>query len=150
MAQRMHRGSVLGFVLVGVLLLALVAGGIYLVRHQLTATTSPTTGSEASDNAAAPDKPSETADSSTKPDETTTKETKSDLEQALQSQSEAEKKAQAQKEAQEREAAQSAPVQPSSTAELPATGPADTLITLLGAALLAGTAFAYIRSRALI
>ena len=38
MAQRIQQGSILGFVLVGALLTALVIGGIFVVRHQLATT----------------------------------------------------------------------------------------------------------------
>jgi hypothetical protein len=149
MAQRMHRGGVLGFVLVGVLLLALVAGGIYLVRHQLIAN-NPTSGKESTDKTAAPAAPRTTTDSSDKADDSTKNQSSSDLEKALQSQSEAEKKAKAQKEAQEKQVAASSASQSNTAAHLPETGPGDTLATIVGAMFLAGTIFAYVRSRALI
>jgi LPXTG-motif cell wall-anchored protein len=145
MKQYRSKGSILGFVLVGALLTALVIGGVfaakrYIARNQSNETTSTTV-------AQAPVK--ETQKSTASSDKTpATKST--DLQKALEQQSAAEKKAQEQKAASEAASkTTSAPSTPAPTS-LPTTGPGDSLLTIVGATLLAAAGVAYRRSRALI
>lgn len=151
MARRSEQGNVLGFVLVGALLIALLLGGVWLVRNQLAknnvqgtvATTSQSTANNTSDSSTSTGSSDGTGGN--------------DLKDALAAQQTAEeKKAQEQKAAQDAEAAKSASTSESSTTTattsttLPTTGPEEALLPLAGAASLAGVSLAYARSRRLI
>jgi predicted lipid-binding transport protein (Tim44 family) len=140
MAQRIQQGSVLGFVLVGALLTALVVGGIFVVRNQLANKSNDTTSGQVATDQPDTNKPDATKDNS------------DDLKKALEQQSAAEKKAQEQKAASEAQQNSAAAANSNTTAtnSLPTTGPAGTAMTLMGAALLAGASVAYARSRSLV
>ena len=152
MAQRIQQGSILGFVLVGALLTALVIGGIFVVRNQLAkngGTQNPGSTQVAKDQTGQDDNKSGTSSNNSNSDS---------LKKALEQQQAEEKKAQEQKAASE---AQSNSTSSSSSAagstgstsaasNLPTTGPADAMWTVLGATALAGVSIAYVRSRSLI
>ena len=143
MTQRIEQGSILGFVLVGALLTALVVGGIVVVRNQF----------------AKNDSQVETDQSSQDSGTSSTNKSGDDLKKALEQQQAEEKKAQEQKAASEAQQSQSSGASMSGTNggtgstsnanNLPATGPADAMLTVVGATLLAGTGVAYARSRSL-
>jgi hypothetical protein len=136
MTQRIEQGSILGFVLVGALLTALVIGGIAVVRNQLAK----------NDSQVATDQSSQKSGSSS------TGSSSDELKKALEQQQAEEKKAQEQKaasEAQQSQPASSSQGTTSNANNLPTTGPADAVWTILGAGLLAGTSMAYARSRSL-
>ncbi len=141
MAHRSEQGNVLGFVLVGALLVVLLLGGIYVVRHAIS-------GSGSNDIATKnqPETNSSTADD---PDNKTNSSESS-------SGSQAEPGDQAQKDSSDKNSSnnQSSSTNPSGatgqTGTLPQTGPADTLVSVVGAALLAGASLSYARSRRLI
>lgn len=151
MARRSEQGNVLGFVLVGALLVALLLGGIYVVRNNMAhlatddGTSAPIaadTDKESGNDAAPTGEENKAADNKT--DEQRLKEN-------LEAQSAAEKKAR------EQQAANSSTATPidkgataSSAASLPATGPEEAVLPILGATLLAGTVLSYARSRRLI
>jgi predicted lipid-binding transport protein (Tim44 family) len=149
MKQYRSKGSILGFVLVGALLTALVIGGVFAAKRYIAqnqANDAPSTTV-----AEAPVKETQKA----KPSSDTTSTAKSDdLQKALQQQSAAEKKAQEQKAASEaaskEAAATSGSTASTSTTSLPTTGPEDSLVAMVGATLLAAAGVAYRRSRALI
>ncbi len=157
MKQRRQKGSILGFVLVGAVLTALVVGGVFAAKRYIAMQQT----SESTDTAVVKEPTKETTKTTNSGDATPSSNS-NDLQKALQEQSAAEKKAQEQKAASER--ASSAPsnssTAPSSQSSsststtraesLPATGPEDSLIAMLGATLLAGAVVAYRRSRALI
>lgn len=154
MKQHRNKGSILGFVLVGALLTALVVGGVFAAKRYIAQ--NQTNDAAGAIVAEAPAK--ETQKTVTSSDKTST--SKSDeLQKALERQSAAEKKAQEQKAASE--AAAKAPPAPAvsnpsntpastNTKSLPVTGPEDSLIAIAGATLLAAAGVAYGRSRALI
>ncbi|QQS21628.1 hypothetical protein IPM09_03810 [Candidatus Saccharibacteria bacterium] len=136
MAQQMHKGTIVGYVLVGALLLALVVGGIFVVKNYATKNN---TGNETN---------KVVEDTVTQSNEALSS-TNTDLEQALKNQASQQKQT-------------DSPAKSSSTAttsdssitstsnHLPTTGPEDLIIPLIGATLLAGTAVSYVRSRSLI
>ena len=153
MAHRSEQGNILGFVLVGALLVALLLGGIYVVRN--------TVGHVATDDgASAPiaansDKESG-KDATPAGDEGKTADNKTDeqrLKETLEAQSAAEKKAREQQAANKSDTATgkdgSTPAA-SSAGSLPATGPEEAVLPTLGAMLIAGTMLSYVRSRRLI
>ncbi len=151
MARRSEQGNVLGFVLVGALLVALLLGGIYVVRNNMapiatddgaSAPIAADTDKESGNDAAPAGGENKAADNKT--DEQRLKEN-------LEAQSAAEKKAR------EQQAANSSTATPTdkgatalSAASLPATGPEEAVLPILGATLLAGTVLSYARSRRLI
>lgn len=142
MTQRIQQGSILGFVLVGALLTALVIGGIFVVRNQLAKNGTQNPGSSQVATDQSDQKNTGTSSNSSNSDS---------LKQALEQQRAEEKKAQEQKAASEGQSSGTASNNTASTASnLPTTGPADTLWTVLGATALAGVSIAYVRSRALI
>lgn len=123
MTRRREQGNVVGYVLIGLLLTAALVGGIWLARHPIggpasSRTTSDTTSSPSEDNDL-----NETNDT----DKTTDEELKETLSQQSQS--------------------SNTQGSGSTTSDLPATGPTDTLFEMLGATLLAGSTVAYVRSR---
>jgi outer membrane biosynthesis protein TonB len=146
MKQRRTQGSILGFVLVGALLTALVVGGVLVAKRYISGQQASPTTTEVSDKPAAA--PSDKKDTSS-----TNGKNSTDLKQALEQQSAAEKKAQEQKAAAEAEnntpRSTTSTSSTSATNSLPATGPADTLVSLTGAMMLVGAGVAYSRSRSL-
>lgn len=124
MTRRFETGNVVGFVLVGVLLTAMLVGGIWLARHPAESSSPETTPQTASK-----DKKTDTSDKKT---------TDEQLKQTLAQQ--------AAKSAADKQSSSSTST-PSTT--LPTTGPADVFIETVGAMLLVGTFVAYVRSRSL-
>ncbi len=158
MSHRKEQGNILGYVLVGVLLAALVIGGIFVVRRYLPS--SDTTGTSSSSDGT----PTATTDAPTKPSTETDKNSE-ELKAALAQQAAEEKKAQEQKAANESKpatttttgtttgltSAATASVATGTDAnKLPATGPEDTALSMVGITLVTALAVAYVRSRALI
>lgn len=154
MVRNRERGNVAAFAIGGLVLLGLLAGAIYVVRNKTPQATNvaQTTTSKPS---------TESTNSSDKTDTTTTTDPNSDLKAALAKQAEEEKKAQEQQKAQQSEpqttpqttvtttpTTSTAPV--ASGSSLPTTGPEEVIVPMLGATLLAGVGFAFVRSRALI
>lgn len=142
-----EQGSVVGFVIGGVLLLALLVGGIVLYKNNI----SKMIGIKANDSQVAT-----TTDTSNKTDETKTDNQAAQNEAALKQQQEAEKKAQEQNKAANSTpvATTPNPVQVPHTATapsqaLPKTGPTENAImAAVGMSLVIGSANAYYRSRA--
>lgn len=149
-----ERGSVAGFVIGGLVLLGLLAGGIYVVRNNMLGQGSQV-ATQSTDKAATS---TEKADNKT--DEN------ADIKAALAKQAE-DKKAKEQEEAKKKEAEKAAAEKntQSTTAtagtsgatsgsaaagHLPTTGPEEVAVPLLGATLLAGVGVAFARSRALL
>ena len=153
MSHRKEQGNILGYVLVGVVLAALVIGGIFVVRRYLPSsdTTNAPTQSDST--------PTATTDAPTRP---STDENSDELKAALAQQAAEEKKAQEQKAANESKpattstttasltATTSASTTGTNAAALPATGPEDTLLSMAGVTLMTALVVAYVRSRALI
>lgn len=144
MAQRIEQGSVLGFVLVGAVLLGLLAGGIYVVRHMQstdnTATTKPATPSKDNKNTAdngssAPAKPSTSNEDQ--------------LKAALDAQSKSKEESK-NSDTSTSGSSTSANNSASSAAALPKTGPEQVVGSMLGAAFLVASVVSYTRSRRLI
>jgi FtsZ-interacting cell division protein ZipA len=129
MTRRFETGNVVGFVLVGVLLTAMLVGGVWLARHPAGSSSSQTTSQTTST-----DKTADTANKTT---------TDEELKQTL-----AQQAAEAAEAKQNNSSSTSSSTSTSST-KLPTTGPADTLIETVGAMLLVGTFVAYVRSRSL-
>ncbi|MDB5187235.1 MAG: hypothetical protein JWM07_707 [Candidatus Saccharibacteria bacterium] len=138
MANSNQGGSILNFLVVGGVLTALLVGGAYLVQQRSTR----------SSTAPAPVAVQPSGQSSDKAD-TTTAPVADDKKAAVETKKEEPKK--------ETPKAAPAPVKESSkpaaqqpapaTAELPKTGPADFLSSIIGAGLLSGMIVAYTRSR---
>ena len=158
MSHRKEQGNILGYVLVGVLLAALVIGGIFVVRRYLPS--SDTTGTSSSSDGT----PTATTDAPTKPSTETDKNSE-ELKAALAQQAAEEKKAQEQKAANESKpatttttgtttgstsAATASVTSGTDANKLPATGPEDTALSMVGITLVTALAVAYVRSRALI
>ena len=159
MSHRKEQGNILGYVLVGVLLAALVIGGIFVVRRYLPS--SDTTGTSSSSDGT----PTATTDAPTKPSTETDKNSE-ELKAALAQQAAEEKKAQEQKAANESKPATTTTTGTTTTGstsaatasvasgtdanKLPATGPEDTALSMVGITLVTALAVAYVRSRALI
>lgn len=146
MARRIEKGNVVGFVLVGVLLVGLLAGGVWVVRNSLAGvqseesqgTTVVKNGSDGdSTNGESTDK------SAGENNSTSDKELKDALaKQAAESKNSQDK-------SQNGTGPNQGSVSTSDEAHLPETGPTDTLVSLLGAGLLTATSMAYVRSRSL-
>lgn len=170
MVHHRSKGSVIGFIIVGVLLLGLVAGAIYVVKRGVfNGVTQPTEVARQTPASENKDTPQSDANKSTQP---SAEQKKADeLSAALKKQAEAEKKAKEQSQAASNQppttqTQPSASPQASTTAlnssstpatipqtgvSLPQTGPAENaIVTTLGVSLLAGAIVAYRRSRALI
>ena len=160
MARRSEQGNVLGFVLVGAGLATLLVGGVWFARSQLTNNSN---GDMAS-NAEAPSTP-ETSSSDKKQPNQSEKAGSSNgdkLKDALSTQQAAEeKKAQEQRAAQEASSATKATApaptgetlpanSPAVSSTLPATGPGDVVIPIVGATSLVGVGLAYRQSRRLV
>ena len=140
MARRIEQGNIVGFVLVGVLLAALLAGGIFLVRNHFA---NRDTNETQSTNQTVANK-----------DEEKTEADKA-VEEALANQAAQERKAEEQLEAKKNEpstppAAEVETTPQTGVSNLPTTGPADTMWVALGVMSLAGVGLAYFRSRKLI
>lgn len=160
MARRSEQGNVLGFVLVGALLVATLLGGIFVVRR--IASTQTGSGNEVSVTApvgsdSSTDKTSDTSTTTT--DEATTqsekeKEDKAALENALNSQNSSSQSTTSTAQTTTESTAQSSSTTGASTTgstgSLPKTGPEDTALTIAGATLLSAVAISYVRSRHLI
>lgn len=129
MVRANQGGSVLSFLIIGGVLVALLIGGVYFVRNRANDTIARAT----TDQQKKPDSSHETM--TTKSDDkkagSKTTETKPDA---------SKQEAPAPKPS-------STPPAASRPAELPQTGPAETAITMFGASLLVGAATAYYRSR---
>lgn len=170
MNTKRSRGSVVGFVVVGVLLLALIAGGVYAVKRGVfNGTSEPQIAkNEEKTSKRTDDTSSKNAESS---NSTTNQSNDQSLSEALKKQAADEKKAKEQQSAtsnnpststgssSQTNVGSSATPSPQTTpvagstdsSKLPHTGPAeDAVVAALGAALLLGTGIAYTRSRALI
>jgi hypothetical protein len=156
MTQRREQGNIIGFVAVGVLLLALLAAGIYMLRGTLGLDGLQTGGSQKTVTSSTEVPTEESATDGPSPSEAN-----KDLKEALAAQASAEKKAAEQQKAQQAEALASDKTTPQNgtattttgavtQAALPTTGPEEVLAPLLGAALLAAAGVAFIRSRSLI
>jgi len=175
MTQSHQRGSVLGYVLVGVLLIAALVGGIFVVRHNLSRFKAPATTAQVAKN-------DTSSDDAVKKKAEADKKAAEDKKAQEQATADAQKKAQEQNSAVQREMAGQgdAAQQPAAsasgtnsstssttatqtphtstapeavgnidTSRLPHTGPTETLFAgFVGAALLLGASFAYMRSRA--
>lgn len=146
MARRIEQGSVLGFVLVGAVLVGLLAGGIYVVRHMQsssdTTTMKPATPNKDDKNTAdsgssAPAKPSTSSDDQ--------------LKAALDSQAkDNSKKTETASNPDTSSSSTSGSSSTSSASALPKTGPEQLVAPMLGAALLVASVVSYTRSRRLI
>ena len=149
MAHRSEQGNILGFVLVGALLVALLLGGIYVVRNSMVQVATggdDTAGNGATDTAS--DGSSAPARDTTN-DESTDKSDEQRLKETLEAQSAAEQKAREQQAANQA-ASGTAAQEASDTSHLPATGPEEAVLPVVGATLLAGAGLSYVRSRRLI
>lgn len=151
MAHRSEQGNILGFVLVGVLFVGLVAGGVWVVRSQLAKTGGEETATESTSSDKTTEQLSEAGSSDVAKDPAT------DLKDALAAQQkEQEKKAEEQRAAQDAESnakqssATTSTTSPHSVVALPETGPGETLLSVAGATSLAGLGAAYVRSRRLL
>ena len=135
MAHRSEQGSVLGFVLVGAVLAALLVGGIFVVKHQLAgnqvATGDSTIENQTDEPAAGDDSEGGASDD--------------ELKQALEEQAGDQKNETSSDNSDADENKSSS----DSTDNLPATGPEDGAISLAGAGLIVLTGVAYVRSRRL-
>lgn len=132
MTRRFEKGNVVGFVLIGVLLTALLVGGVWLARHPINSSSQVATDS----NSTTTDKgTTNTADSDT---DTTKATTDEELKAAL---------AQQAKSAVDNNSSNNSTSSSSTAANLPATGPADVLFEMIGATALVGVTVAYVRSR---
>lgn len=150
MTRRNEQGSVVVFVIVGVLLTAALVGAVFAVRHfqksNGTHDSVPVTKTV--------DKAAESSNDKSSGAQSGAKSSSDQaLKDALAAQSQAEKDKQARQNA--APANNGAPntsdaANTTATNRLPETGPESTLMAVLGMSLLAGTAFAYVRSRRLI
>ena len=139
MAHRSEQGNVLGFVLVGALLVALLLGGIYVVRHTISGQGNANVANNEQSGT------STTADPDSAQNETTTPDASGDAQsdQALKDALNQQSSSNEQQSSGNSNTSTQTPV-------LPETGPADTLAAMLGATLLVGVGFSYARSRRLI
>ena len=142
MARRSEQGNILGFVLVGAVLVALLVGGVYMIRHH-----APSNGDTGKDGEtkAVPSKEVTIKDGD--PDNSSRKDRDTSLKGALDGQSI--KKPSSSTHAHDTQDAHSSAADNNTVAALPATGPSQTITSLVGATLLAGVAAAYVRSRRL-
>ena len=150
MTHRNEQGNVVVFVIVGVLLMAALVGAVFAVRHfqasdgthDSAPVTKTTDKAAESSNGKSTDAQSGAKSSSDQA-----------LKDALAAQSQAEKDRQARQNtatANNGATTTSDAANTTATNRLPETGPESTLMAVLGVSLLAGTAFAYVRSRRLI
>ncbi|MGB4762777.1 MAG: LPXTG cell wall anchor domain-containing protein [Candidatus Saccharimonas sp.] len=145
MTRRNEQGNAVVFVVVGVLLIAALVGAVLTVRHfQKTdgAVVGTTTTDKKTEDRKAEDSTASSGGQSSSDQA---------LKDALAAQSQAEKDKQTQQSGSTANGgAQPTPSTATGASHLPETGPESTLIGLLGITLLAGTSFAYARSRRLI
>lgn len=127
MTRRFEQGSVVGFVLIGVLLTGLLVGGVWLARHPIN---SSQVATDSNSSKAQKDTTSASSSSNDTAKATTDEELKAALaQQAAQS------------------LANGGSSSSSTATNLPTTGPADALFEMVGAMALAGATVAYVRSR---
>ena len=126
MVRANQGGSVLSFLIIGGVLVALLIGGVYFVRNQANNTIAQAT----TDQQKKSYMPEEAA-----PTKTDNEDKKAEDKKATETQPDTSKK--------EAPAPKPAP----RPAELPQTGPAETIAAMVGASLLVGAATAYYRSR---
>ncbi|HTK39441.1 MAG TPA: hypothetical protein VL362_01080 [Patescibacteria group bacterium] len=154
MTRKRERGSVVGFIVVGVLLTVLVVGGLYTLKQrnffgigQKTDELAQESGDAASqkpDDATSSEKADSPSKDTAKPDKTSDAqgEAKPDTSKSDSSAAEPET-APADTKGQQAEAPASST---SHANELPATGPSDVILSLVGPAVLVGAFVAYRRS----
>lgn len=149
MARRSEQGNVLGFVLVGALLVALLLGGIYVVRHNVTkqdggvnVASDEANDTEKQNNESKNDSNASSSGSTTEGSSTSGNggSDNDSLQNALNSQSSSQQNGSPAKDS-------SAGAASTATGKLPETGPADTAVSVAGATLLVGAAVSYARSR---
>lgn len=128
MARRIESGNVVGFVLVGALLLAVLVGGIYVLRHGNSGSVAVTNTNSSAPKSSPSSSSDTTSNTSTASDQA--------LRDALNSQSSS--------------TSNSSNTSATTSSSLPTTGPEDSLMPMLAVGLLTGVSFAYIRSRRLI
>lgn len=152
MARAAERGSIISFIVVGIVLTALVVGGIYTAKQLASRSQAPTVAVQNE-----PEAPSQVQDEQQKDKDAQEAEKKAAAEKAA----EAERKAQAEREAQaakEREAKDKAEAEAAEEADaaadtatgdvdaLPQTGPAELVGTGVALAAVTGSVLAYRRS----
>ena len=142
MAHRSEQGNVLGFVLVGALLVASLLGGIYVVRHNIAGQAGTDVANNDQSETSTTTDPDKAQNDTTAPDASGDGQSDQALEDALNEQSSSKGQQNSSN------TGNSSPT--SQTQALPETGPADTLAAMLGATLLVGASFSYARSRRLI
>lgn len=135
MARRIEQGSVLGFVLVGAILVGLLVGGVYVVRHIQSV------GNSTTAKPAVPSKDNQTTDSGSSAPAKPSTSGDDQLKAALNAQS---------SKNDTQSSSSSADNTSSSASALPKTGPEQVVVPMLGAALLVASAVSYTRSRRLI
>lgn len=128
MVRANQGGSVLSFLIIGGVLVALLIGGVYFVRSQANESVAQAT----TDQQKKSDMPEEAA-----PTKTDNKDKKAEDKKTTETKPDTSKK----------EAPAPTPSPAARPAELPQTGPAETVAAMLGVSLLVGTATAYYRSR---
>ena len=124
MARTNQSGSVLSFVVIGVVLVALVLGGAYLVHQHATGSLNPPSSQQP-----ASEPQNQSSDNQKASDTTNNKQPSSQTQSNQESSS------------------QTTPQSSQSTAELPQTGPSQNIATLLAVCLLSIAAVSYARSR---
>ena len=147
MAHRREQGNVLGFVLVGALLVALLLGGIYMVRHTISQQDGGVNvASNEVDKAKDESKTTQTdtsanGDSKGESEQSSSSTSDSSLQDAL--------NAQSSKTTQTTTTSTGSTASGNSvaTGKLPETGPADILASVVSATLLVGATVSYARSR---
>lgn len=153
MIQHKQRGSVLGYVLVGTLLVALLLGGIFVVRNNMaqldgSKVTKEVRNTDTTKTQAGSDSDTQTA--STDVATNATDETSDDIAEAVKKQAEEEKKAKEQNAAVTAQTSTQSVVTTTDSASttLPTTGPGDAINSIVSVSLLVGAVVAYARSRA--
>jgi cytoskeletal protein RodZ len=136
MVRRYEQGSVVGFVIIGILLTTALVAGVWLAHRPADSTQ---TASNSDSESSSSSEQKDTTNTSGNNNATTDEQLKDTLSQQSSQSSTT----------QSSSSTVSGGSNTSSTSHLPATGPADTLIEVLGATLLVGTAVAYFRSRSL-
>lgn len=136
MVRRYEQGSVVGFVIIGILLTAALVAGVWLARRPTDLTQ--TASNSDSESSSTSEQKDATTDS-TGGNATTDEQLKDTLSQQSSQSSTS----------QSSSSTTSSSSSTSSSSALPATGPADVALEMLGATLLAGASVAYLRSRSL-
>ena len=140
MARRSEQGSVLGFVLVGAVLAALLVGGIYVVRQIVS------TQNGSGDDSKIADSNTESEQSKHEDNDSENSTSQEQLQKELESQANQQKQANNSGNGNSSQSSQAG----GSATNLPATGPEDSLVMAIGATLLVGVGVSYTRSRQLI